>query len=90
MGSGAQTRGGSHQPLSAIVTSSTRDFNLRVSRVQEKGSDEFQVWFDNVAFNDFIRWITVLNNRYQVSVVSVNVRSKDRDGLSGIDVKLHK
>ncbi len=89
------SRGGSsanagNQNMSRIVTSSTRQFNLRVSRVQEKGANEIQVWFDNVPFNDFASWVAELNNRHQVSVASVNVRSKDRDGLSSIDVKLVK
>jgi len=79
-----------NQKLSSVVTSSTRKFNLRVSRVQEKGANEIQVWFDNVPFNDFARWVTELNNRHKVSVASVNVRSKDRNGISSIDVKLTK
>ena len=52
-----QVRGGNNSmPLNSIITNSTRKFNLRVSRVQEKNSDEIQVWFDNVPFNDFLRW----------------------------------
>ncbi|WP_196139291.1 type II secretion system protein M [Aliikangiella sp. G2MR2-5] len=85
-GSGAT----SSQSLSSVVTASTRQFNLRVSRVQEKNSGELQVWFDNVPFNDFMNWIGELGNRYKVSVASVNIRSKDRNGLISIDVKLRK
>ena len=87
---GGASASSSNQQLSSIVTSSTRRFNLRVSRVQEKGDTEIQVWFDNVPFNDFARWVADLNNRYQVSVASVNIRSKDRNGISSIDVKLTK
>ncbi|TQV85497.1 type II secretion system protein GspM [Aliikangiella coralliicola] len=80
----------SNQALSSVVTSSTRRFNLKVARVQEKGSDEMQVWFDNIVFNDFVRWSAELQNRYQVKIASVNIRSKDRDGLSSIDVKIRR
>lgn len=76
--------------LSSVVTTTTRRFNLRVSRVQEKNPTEIQVWFDNVPFNDFLRWIAEIENKHQVSVASVNIRSKDRDGLSSIDIKLQK
>ena len=86
---GAQVAGGG-QTLSNIVTTSTRRFNLRVSRVQEKASGEMQVWFDNVPFNDFVRWVADLNNRYQVSVATANIRNKDRNGLTSIDVKIRK
>ena len=87
---GGASAASSSQKLSSIVTSSTRRFNLRVSRVLEKGDTEIQVWFDNVPINDFARWVADLNNRYQVSVASVNIRSKDRNGISSIDVKLSK
>lgn len=87
---GGATNSSDGQALSAIVTSSTRQFNLRVSRVQEKGNEEIQVWFDNVPFNDFANWVAELNNRHGVAVASANIRSKDRDGLTSIDVKLRK
>jgi general secretion pathway protein M len=76
------------RPLSNVVTSTTRSFQLKVSRVQEKSPGEIQVWFDNIPFNDFIRWVAELENKHQISVDSVNIRSKDRDGLSSIDIKI--
>jgi general secretion pathway protein M len=87
---GQNKNASSTMPLSNVITTSTRKFNLRVSRVNEKNSNETQVWFDNIAFNDFIRWAAEVQNRYQVKVTSVNIRSKDRDGLSSIDVKIEK
>ena len=76
------------QSLSNVITSSSRRYQLRVSRVQEKNPNEMQVWFDKVPFNNFLRWVAELENKYQVTVDSVNVRSKDRDGLSSIDIKI--
>ena len=85
---GAASGTSSNRALSNVVTSTTRRFNLKVSRVQEKGQDEMQVWFDNVAFNDFIRWTAELENRHKITIDSVNIRSKDRNGLSSIDIKI--
>ena len=90
LASKGSAQSGGNQSLSNIVTTSTRRFNLRVSRVQEKASGEMQVWFDNVPFNDFVRWVAELNNRYQVSVATANIRNKDRNGLTSIDVKIRK
>ncbi|TQV73927.1 type II secretion system protein M [Aliikangiella marina] len=81
----ASNSGGS---LSNLVTSSTRQFQLNVSRVQEKSPTEMQVWFDNVAFNDFLRWTAQLENRHQIRIESVNIRNKERNGLTSIDIKL--
>jgi|GEM_PF-1840016 len=87
---GRVSGGNSSMPLSSVITTSSKKFNLRVSRVQEKNNDEIQVWFDNVPFNDFLGWTAELQSRYQVKVASVNIRNKDRDGLTSIDVKIRK
>lgn len=82
--------GSSNQPLSNIITSTSNQHNLNMSRVQEKNADEMQVWFDNVPFNNFIRWVSEIQQTYGVKVASVNIRSKDRNGLSSIDIKIRK
>ncbi|MGX5175099.1 type II secretion system protein GspM [Aliikangiella sp. IMCC44653] len=87
---GQVTAGSSNQALSSIITSTTRRFNLRVSRVKENGANETQIWFDNIPFNDFIRWTAELEKTYQIKVLSANIRSKDRNGLSSMDVKIQK
>ncbi|MDH5434035.1 MAG: type II secretion system protein M [Gammaproteobacteria bacterium] len=76
--------------LSNVITASTREFQLTVSRVQEKSQDEIQVWFDNVEFNQFVLWLTKVQKQYSISVATVNVRSKQRDGVVSIDLKLIK
>lgn len=87
---GQTSNAGGNQALNFIVTSTTKKYNMRVSRVQEKGNDEIQVWFDNIPFNDFIQWVSDINNKYGVTVASVNIRSKERNGLSSIDIKIIK
>jgi len=82
--------GASSQALSYVITSSTNKYGLRVSRVQEKSSDEIQVWFDNIPFNEFVRWLAEIQGSHQISVASLNIRSKDRNGLSSIDIKIKK
>jgi general secretion pathway protein M len=87
---GNSSSSNSTRSINSIVTSSTRKFNLSISRVQEKSDNEMQVWLDNVSFNDFIRWTEELQSRYQLQVASVNIRGKDRNGLSSIDIKLRR
>ncbi|MET1256724.1 type II secretion system protein GspM [Aliikangiella maris] len=87
---GAMSSSNSNIPLTNLVTSTTRQYQLNVSRVKEKSPNEMQVWFDNVSFNDFIRWVAELESRHKVSVDSVNIRTKDRDGLSSIDIKIQR
>lgn len=86
----ARQSANNNRSLSNLVTSTTRRFQLNVSRVQEKGAAEMQVWFDNVSFNNFLRWTAELENKHKIKVESVNIRSKERNGLSSIDIKLVK
>ncbi len=90
LAAGGQVKGSNNQALSTVVTSTTRRFNLRVSRVKENGLSEMQVWFDNVPFNDFVRWASELETKYQITIASVNIRSKDRDGLTSMDIKIQR
>lgn len=75
-------------PLNSVITGSTRQFNLLVSRVQEKSDTEVQVWLDNAEFNKVMQWINELNKRYNVSVASLSMRNKERNGLVSMDIKL--
>lgn len=87
---GQAGQGKNNQPLSTLISSTTRRFNLKVSRVQEKKSEQIQVWFDNVSFKDFLRWSAELHGRHHLKIISVNIRSKQRDGLVSVDVKISK
>lgn len=88
--SSGKSSAASNQQLAALVNSTTRKYNLPVSRRDSKSPNEMQVWFDNVSFNDFLRWTSEIGQRYGVKVATVNVRTRDRDGLASINVKLVK
>ncbi len=87
-GAGRSNAGSS--PLSTIVNNSTKKYDLPVSRRDSKSPNEMQVWFDNVSFDVFLTWTAELNSRHGVTVTSVNVRSRDNDGITSINVKLLK
>lgn len=86
----SSSAGSTSQSLNTVITSSTRQFNLNVSRIQEKGTNEIQVWLDNAAFNETLLWINQLEKRYKVTVASMNIRNKQRNGIVNLDVKLQR
>ncbi|MEI8632178.1 type II secretion system protein M [Vibrio sp. PP-XX7] len=47
----------SEQPLNQVITNSTRQFGVRLIRIQPM-SDGLQVWVEPLAFNQFIDWIS--------------------------------
>jgi general secretion pathway protein M len=77
-------------PLTSVVNTTTSKYNLPVSRRDSKSPNEMQVWFDNVSFDSFIRWVAEINQKHGVTVTAVNVRSQDRNGITSINVKLLK
>ncbi|PHS18788.1 MAG: hypothetical protein COA86_06325 [Kangiella sp.] len=77
-------------PLTSIINNTTRKFNLAVSRRDSKSPNEMQVWFDNVSFDDFLRWVAEVESKHGVSVATVNVRSRENNGITSINVKLLK
>jgi general secretion pathway protein M len=76
--------------LSSVVNNTTNKFGLPVSRRDSKTPNEMQVWFDNVSFDSFLSWVSEIKKKHGVTVTSVNVRSRDRDGITSINVKLVK
>ena len=81
---------GSALPLTSIINNTTRKFDLAVSRRDSKSPNEMQVWFDNVNFDNFLRWVAEVESEHGVSVATVNVRSRENNGITSINVKLLK
>ncbi len=87
---GKSSSSGSQLPLATVVNNTTRSYALPVSRRDSKSPNEMQVWFDNVPFNSFLRWASEIKSKYDVKIITVNIRSRDRDGIASINVKLLK
>ena len=77
-------------PLTSIINTTTKKYSLSVSRRDSKSPNEMQVWFDNVNFDNFLRWVAEVESKHGVSVATVNVRSRERNGITSINVKLLK
>jgi len=77
-------------PLASIVNSTTSAHSLPVSRRDSKSPNEMQVWFDNIPFNSFLRWAAEIKSKHGVKILTANIRSRERDGITSISVKLLK
>jgi len=80
----------SQLPLASVVNNTTKTYSLPVSRRDSKSPNEMQIWFDNVSFNSFLQWSSELSSKHGITIVTVNIRSRDRDGIASINVKLLK
>lgn len=90
---GSQNAGSQSQrglPLASVVNSTAQSYALPVSRRDSKSPNEMQVWFDNIPFNSFLQWASEIKSKHGVKILTVNIRSRERDGVTSISVKLLK
>lgn len=80
-GGSAPTQG-ANRSLLAIVDQSGRAIGLGegIRGVTPDGDNRARVRLDNVAFDDTVRWMDQLENRYGVAVQTADVSAKDKPG----------
>jgi general secretion pathway protein M len=64
--------------LTQVVNQTTRSANIPIARMQPQG-DELLVSVDEVVFNDFLRWLDVLENR-GVLILQSDISEIDEKG----------
>jgi general secretion pathway protein M len=77
--SGNATTAPTGQSLLSQVSRTAQQFGIKPNRLQPEGNDAVSVWFDEVSFNDLIKW---LDSQSQ-SGMSVRQISIDREELPG-------
>ncbi|WP_028863411.1 type II secretion system protein M [Psychromonas aquimarina] len=71
--------------LTQIITRSAKQQGITFSRiVDRKGRIEVSV--NDVEFNRFVSWLTVLSNQYSVSVINSDISKTDKKGY----IKIHR
>ncbi|EEX95118.1 general secretion pathway protein M [Vibrio orientalis CIP 102891 = ATCC 33934] len=71
-------------PINQAVSSSVKRFKVELIRVQPRG-DEFQVWVAPMPFNQFMNWVTFLQETYGIGVVFLDLDKGDQEGMVEIN-----
>ncbi|EGA70855.1 general secretion pathway protein M [Vibrio sinaloensis DSM 21326] len=74
----------SGQPLNQAVSSSARRYKVELVRVQPRG-EQLQVWIAPMPFNQFVEWITALQENHGILVSFLDIDKGDSEGV--IEVK---
>ncbi|CAM3739515.1 Type II secretion system protein M [Vibrio aerogenes CECT 7868] len=74
----------SDKPLNQLITNSTRQFGIRLIRIQPM-SQTLQVWIEPLSFNQFIDWLTFLQEKYGIQVNVMDIERGKQEGM--IEVK---
>lgn len=93
-----QLRGGSSlakrpqgkQFILSMVDKSARKAGLGsvMKRVQPEGDSGVRVWFENAAFDELIKWLSVIESENGLSVNEINVEQTETTGLVNVRVFL--
>ena len=71
---------GTAQPLNQVISSSTRQFNIELIRVQPRG-EMMQVWIQPLPFSQLVSWIAYLKEKQGVDVEFMDL---DRGKVPGV------
>ncbi|MBD3647128.1 MAG: type II secretion system protein M [Pseudomonadales bacterium] len=68
------------QTLLTRVSNTAQQNKIKPNRLQPEGNDSVSVWFDQVPFNDLIRWLRQLTVQQGVDIRQISIDRQDRPG----------
>lgn len=80
----------SKQQALSVVDRSVRKAGLAgvMKRVQPEGDSGVRVWFENAAFDELIKWLSIIESEHGLSVNEINVEQTESTGLVNVRVFL--
>ncbi len=72
------------QNLSQLISSTAKRNQIVISRIQNRNGS-VDIWINQVEFNQFLKWITALQNQYQVQVNSADLNQDKTQGMVKIN-----
>lgn len=76
---GGKRAGAPGGQLISHVSRTAQEYGIPPNRLQPEGSDSVSVWFDNVAFDDLVRWLES-QSKQGVLVRQVSIDRQDQPG----------
>lgn len=66
--------------LNVIINTTSSSAKIAISRSQPRDNNQYQIWLENVVFNDLLRWLDVLQKDYGIYVNNINLGTTDNSG----------
>lgn len=88
--SGSSTIKSGKQFVLGIVDQTVRKsgLNSAMKRVQPEGESGVRVWFEEAPFDEFIKWLAVIESEKGLFVNEINIERSDSPGLVNVRVYL--
>ena len=76
--------------LVSLVTRSSQQNKLTISRYEPKNDNSMRVWFESAEFNALMRWLNALNQTHGIRVSDITIEQGKASGLVRANVILEK
>jgi len=80
----AKSRGG--RSLNQLINSTASKAKISISRSQPRDNNQYQIWLDQVVFNELLLWLVQLQTDYGIFVSSINLGTSDKSGLVRVNL----
>ena len=72
--------------LNQVINSTASSAKIAISRSQPRDNKQYQIWLDQVVFNDLLLWLNVLQSDYGVFVSNINLGTTDKKGYVRVNL----
>jgi len=79
---------GGKRNMNQLINASTNDLGIRPSRIQPNSRGETQIRFEDVEFNQLLRWLHRMETSEGVSVQEVAITQSDLGGVVKATIRL--
>jgi general secretion pathway protein M len=66
--------------LNVIINTSASSAKINISRSQPRDNNQYQIWIDQVVFNELLNWLNILQTDYGIYVSTINLGTTDNKG----------
>lgn len=72
--------------LNEVINSTASSTKITISRSQPRDNNQYQIWLDQIGFNELLVWLAVLQNDYGVFVSNINIGTTDKKGYVRVNL----
>ncbi|EHW4736431.1 general secretion pathway protein, partial [Escherichia coli] len=69
--------------VSRVISDSASAHSVVIKRIAERG-ENIQVWIEPVVFNDLLKWLNALDEKYALRVTQIDVSAAEKTGMVNV------
>ena len=69
--------------VSRVISDSASAHSVVIRRIADRG-ENIQVWIEPVVFNDLLKWLNALDEKYALRVTQIDVSAAEKPGMVNV------